>query len=931
MILRHLTFLFFLCFLNSVRADVAVLTQHNDLSRTGANLRETSLNISNVNTTQFGLLYTRPVDDQIYAQPLILTNVNLGVKGTHNLVILATVNDTVYAFDADDSSVTAPYWTNSFLLNNPNIVPPRASDMTGACGGNYPNFSGNMGIVSTPVIDPVTGTIYVVARTKENGGTYLQKLHALDVVTGLERPNSPVTITAACPGNGDGSISNIVTFDPYKQNQRSGLALVNGVVYIGWASHCDWGPYHGWLIGYNASTLQRTSVYNTSPNGYNAGIWMSGQAPAADTNGNLYISVGNGSVGYGGNASNTVNRGESFLRLTPNGTNFILSSWFTPADYQYLENNDLDLGSAGVLLIPGTNLIFSGGKEGKAFLVNRDTMGGLSPSAADTNIVQSFQVTPVPGADNIHGGPVWWDGPDGSYAYVWGESDYLHQFKFDRAAGQFILPAYASSATAAPIGGMPGGILSVSANGTNFGSGIIWASHPFSGDANPQTRPGILHAYNAQNITNELWNSEQLGARDSVGNFAKYCPPTVANGKVYLATFSNRLNVYGLLPPSPPVILQQPKSTTRYSGDSVTFSMTLSGTGPLSYQWFNGTNQINGATNPAYSLINIQSSNIGAYHCTISNSLDSVTSSNASLNVIPAPIVTYSQAVLADNPIAYWRLDETNGTIANDFWGGYNGQYTNVTLGLPGYNVFDPDFAAGFGTISVTNSCIASIPIDFYTPGNATFSVEAWVKAGAQTSDNGIITKGYGAGGEQFTLDTGSGAHGYRFFVRDLGGGVHLANGTVGPNNTWQHLVGVCDEVNGYLALYVNGVTNAGNVLANGSGLLTSTNPLTIGSRQLSQNSAYNLNFVGAIDEVAVYNYALSPAQARAHYVAGTNLPPVLLNFQTSASQLQLSWPGGTLQSSTQAAGPYTNMTGVVSPYNVAPSGTMKFYRVKVR
>ena len=417
--------------------------------------------------------------------------------------------------------------------------------MTGACGGNYQDFSGRLGIVGTPVVDASSGTLYVVVRTKENGSTFVQRLHALDVTTGADRPFSPVVITAAYPGNGDGNVGGVITFDPQRQNQRPGLVLANGVVYISWASHCDWGPYHGWVIGYNAANLQQTTVYNDSPNGYNAGIWMSGQAPAADTTGNLYVSTGNGSVGYNNNLNDPINRGESFLKLTPSGTNFTVSSWFTPYNWQTLENGDIDLGSGGVLLIPGTSLLFSGGKQGIAYLVNRDNMGGLSPSTnADINIVQSFQVT----TDEIHGGAVWWDAFNASYGYIWPSSTTLQQYQFNRAAGKFNLPAFAQSPTTAP-NGQPGGLLALTANGTNAGSGILWASHQLVGDANQAVQPGILRAYNAQNVSQELWNSQMLSARDGVGNFAKFVPPTVANGKVYLATFSGRLNVYGLYPP----------------------------------------------------------------------------------------------------------------------------------------------------------------------------------------------------------------------------------------------------------------------------------------------------------------------------------------------------------------------------------------------
>jgi hypothetical protein len=516
-----------------VSAATAVLTQHNDNGRTGANLAETLLNTNNVNTNQFGLLYTRLVDDQIYAQPLVMTNVSIPGKGVHNVLYVATVNDTVYAFDADDASVSAPYWTRNFT-NPPNIVAPRNTDMTGACSGNYKDFSGNMGIVATPVIDPAAGRLYVVVRTKEISGSvtnYLQRLHALNLATGAEQPNSPVIIAAT---------NNGVVFDPYKQNPRPALLLANGYVYLTWSSHCDWTPYHGWVMGYNtANLLQSPIATNVTPSGSQAGIWMSNHGPAADSSGNVYFSTGNGTW------DGVNNFGESFLKLTNNGARLTIASWFTPYNWNSLNGSDQDLGTGGVLLIPGSSLMLSGGKSGVLYLVNRDNMGGVSGStSADTNIVQSWSL----GSHPIHCGPAWWAGPNGSFAYVWGaNSDHLRQYQLTNNV-KFDTNVFAQSTT---IGGsgQPGGILSLSANGAAAGSGILWASVNTSGDANQAVVAGTLHAYNAQNVTNELWNSDQLSSRDALGNFAKFVAPTVANGKVYMATFSNRLNVYGLLPP----------------------------------------------------------------------------------------------------------------------------------------------------------------------------------------------------------------------------------------------------------------------------------------------------------------------------------------------------------------------------------------------
>jgi hypothetical protein len=524
--------------------SVAVLTHHNDGARTGANLQETVLNTHNVNSNGFGLIGVRNVDDEIYAQPLIMTNVAIGGKGERNVVVVATVNDSVYAFDADDLGQTEPYWHVNFLGKD--VVAPRNTDMTGACDGHYTDFSGNIGIVGTPVIDAESKTLYVVARTKEHGSNFVQKLHALNLEDGSERPKSPVTIEASCRGTADDGTNGVVTFDPLHENQRPALALTGGVVYIGWASHCDWGPYHGWLIGYDARTLERVVVYNTTPNGEEGGIWMSAEAPAIDSDGALYIAVGNGTVGSVADPRATINRGESLLKLGRDGPRLKVLDWFTPCNWKALNEGDLDFGSTGVLLVPEARLAVSGSKEGKLYVLEQDRLGRMSYGKKDTNIVQAFQVTPTKPPNNIHSSPTFWQGPNGSYLYVWGESDYLRQYELEATKGRFREENKAHSPTRAPVG-MPGGFVSVSADGSKAGTGIVWGSHPLTGDANHEVCPGILHAYNAEDVGHELWNSEQVSKRDGVGNFAKFCPPTVANGKVYLATFSKKLCVYGLL------------------------------------------------------------------------------------------------------------------------------------------------------------------------------------------------------------------------------------------------------------------------------------------------------------------------------------------------------------------------------------------------
>ncbi len=512
--------------------DISVLTQHNDNYRSGLNDHEIKLTTSNVNGKQFGKLFSLPVDDQIYAQPLVVSNV-LIANGIHNVVYIATVNNTVYAYDADKGKL---YWRNNYTQAG--MRPPKNTDMSGACHGNYQDFTGNIGIVGTPVIDSISHTMYFVARSVSNNN-FVIYLHAIDIITGGEKGGGPVQITATYNGGGAGSVNNVLTLDGQKQNQRQALLLLNGIVYVTFAGHCDWEPYHGWILGYDSKTLQQKIVYNDTPEGTDGGIWESGMGMAADKEGNLYLAVGNGTVGLNGDPTNLINRGESALKLAPSGNTLRILSYFTPFNFQFLEDNDFDYGGMGALLIPNSNYFLTGGKDGNLYLLNKDNMGGYSP---DVNNVQ--QNISLGTTTMLHAQAAYYKGNSIEYVYVWSENDQLRAYPFNRNSNMLDVANQKVSSVVGPEG-ESGAVLSTSSNGDLPGTGIVWASHPVSGDANVQTRPGILRAFDAEDVTKELWNNNQ-NPNDASGNYAKFCSPTIANGHVYLATFSKQLIVYGL-------------------------------------------------------------------------------------------------------------------------------------------------------------------------------------------------------------------------------------------------------------------------------------------------------------------------------------------------------------------------------------------------
>jgi Bacterial Ig-like domain (group 3)/MBG domain (YGX type)/PQQ enzyme repeat len=520
----------------SAVAQVNVYTRSYDNARSGANLQETILTPANVNSAGFGKLFTVHTDGEIYAQPLLVSNLAIA-GGTHNVVFVASMLNTVYALDADTG---ATLWTQNF--GSP-IIPQDVEN-----DGNI-IWATRLGILGTPVIDPATNIMYFVSGSQPADGApqYSFRLNAIEIATGLPVHGSPVTIAATYS---TADLTNPLVFNAKMQNPRPGLALGNGNVYLAFASHEDQQPYHGFVMAYSTSTLAQTAVYSDTTIGGEGGIWNAGQAPSIDAAGNLYLSTGNGS--FGKTPNGLVQTGNSFIKLSPT---LELLDYFTPTNSGTLNGGDQDLGSSGVLLIPNTNYLLGGGKQGVLYLVNTNGMGQFNSST--DQVRQEFQAIYGKGTSHIHGAPVYFSSDlHGPTTYVWGENDFLRGFEFNSATGLVNTTPFATSTMTAPVtnndGAMPGGFLSISANGDD--NGILWASTPYHGDAVHGSTEGVLYAFNADTLA-LLWTDKTNDARDEIGNFAKYVPPVVANGKVYVPNFgpvhntdgSGNLVVYGLL------------------------------------------------------------------------------------------------------------------------------------------------------------------------------------------------------------------------------------------------------------------------------------------------------------------------------------------------------------------------------------------------
>jgi hypothetical protein len=669
-----------------------VLTWRNDNQRTGQNLQETTLTPASVASPAFGLLFSRGVDGYVYAQPLYKSNVAISGMGTHNVVFVATEHNSVYAFDADSNS-----GSNANPLWHVTLGP--SANIDG-------NIGPEVGITGTPVIDPGTGTLYVVPVTLE-GGTCYQRLHALDIGSGAEKFGGPVVISPSVPGSGDSSSGGTVLFNPLTQHQRPALLLSGGVVYVAWGSHGDNRPYHGWVVGFNASNLAQVSVFNNTPNDAEGGIWMAG-AIAADAGGNVFATSGNGTVNpTPGGAS----YGNCVIKLT---SGLSVADYFAPYNTASANSMDLDLGAGGCLVLPDQggsfpHLLIQGGKDGVLRVLNRDNLGQFNPGG--DHVVQAVN---LPSQGMLFG----------TCAYFF---DGANHWVLEKDIG----PGYGSSPTPLNQYRLTNGLLStspvtqssvswssrcgspvVSANGTS--AGIVWAIE--------SANPGVLRAWDATNLNNYLYSSSTKSS-DTLGPGIKFSVPCVGGGHVYVGTATG-LYYYGLPPtnPTPPSITMQPANQTVTAGLTATFAVAASGTAPLSFQWQKNGGNLPGATGASYTTPPTSAADSGStFRCVVTNSAGSATSTSATLTVTSVAV-----------PPAITTQPSSQGVLV--------GQTATFTVAATGTGPLSYQWQKNGSNISGATGVSYTTPATTTADSGSTFRCVVTNSAGTATSSSATLT-----------------------------------------------------------------------------------------------------------------------------------------------------------------------------------------------
>ncbi len=883
-------------------AQVNVYTRSNDNSRTGQNLQETILTPAIVNSTNFGKLFTVATDGQIYAQPLYVSNLAIA-GGTHNVVFVASMLNTVYALDADTG---ATLWTQNY--GSPIIPQDVEFDQN-------ISWATRLGILGTPVIDPATNYMYFVSGSQPADGTkvFSYNLNAIDITTGLPVHGSPVTITATYSTP---DLTTPLVFNPQMQNPRPGLALANGNVYIAFASHEDAPPYNGFVMAYSTSTLAQTAVYSDTTIGTLGGIWNAGQAPAVDAAGNLYISTGNGS--FGTTPNKLVQTGNSFIKLSPS---LQLLDYFTPYNSATMNTSDLDLGSAGVLLIPNTSYVLGGGKQGVLYLTDTNAMGEFN--ASSDQVRQEFQAVYGVGTSHIHGGPVYFNSDqNGPTTYLWGENDVLRGFLFNATTGLLNPTPFATSTMTAPVtnndGAMPGGFLAISANGQS--NGILWASTPYNGNAVVTTVQGVLYAFNADTL-NLLWSDKTNDTRDEIGNFAKYVPPLVANGKLYMASFgalgttngSGALVVYGLLKPE--LTISVANATMTAGAALPTFTGTVTG--------LENGDTLGSTIIVTYSTTATSSSAAGTYPIT-------ATVSGTSANNYVAAVNAGTLTISAAPPTL--TVTANNGTRA---YGAANPAFSGTINGAQNSDTFTESFS----TTATAASNVGSYPIVPAASGTNLGNYNVVIVDGALTVAPAVLTatannatRVYGAANPAFS-GTVTGAVGSDSFTESFTttatassnvGSYPIVPAVAGPQSNYTTTL-----VNGALTVtaaststtlsapasaayganvtltatvrssagtpsgtvtFTNGSTALGTGTFNGSGAATlNTNALPAGTNTVTAVYAAAGNFAASTSAAVSVTVSAAPVSPAASYTVSAN-PSSLTVKQGAAANTTLTF-----------------------------------------
>ncbi len=513
LVMKVIIFMFLL--VACVGGQISVTTAQYDANRTGTNSAETTLHPNSVSAQRFGKLFTHTVDDTVYASPLVLSGIRLsGNKSPRNIMVVATMSNTVYAFDADDAKRTSAYWTRK--LGVPGIGDAWIGPV-------------NHGILSTPVFDPSTGTLYLIAKVRSGTNTGLW-LHALDITNGGSKYSSPTQISFPYA---DGTL---VTNVP-GAIQRTGLLLWNSILYAGFANilltpNSDYATQEGFVQSFDARNLsRRLGNFQVTPSGQKGGVWQAGRGLAADASG-VYVSTS------GGTYDGVANFGSSLVKLS-HGSLAVLD-WFTPANHEMLFHSNLDLSANGIALIPNTTYAFGGGKEGIIYLFERASMGHLETGPA--SLVQKFQATSGCGQSDCAQtiGTSFWSGLGEGRLFTWDRGDVLRSYVYRNS--RFETTISSQSAMRPAMTGGP----AVSSNGTDLDSVIVWAITADQ-NANSTLVNGTLRAFRGANVSQELYNSDQRPTRDAMGYFTKFAPPVIANGQVYVITHSNTVSVYGRL------------------------------------------------------------------------------------------------------------------------------------------------------------------------------------------------------------------------------------------------------------------------------------------------------------------------------------------------------------------------------------------------